>query len=177
MKSIQIKIEEFMIYSQSKNLSRKTMMSYEQTLKLFCKYLLEEKSLEDVAKVTEKDIREYIIYTRDSGKYTIVTKKETLKNNTPEARDDYGTKVSLIPVNNYTRNINQIKTERKPKKFITDEQFSELLRHIDTTKFHEVRDFVCVQLLLDSGMSISECLEIKVQNIDINSGIIMVCGK
>lgn len=161
MKNIQNMVDEFMIYCESKNLSKKTMMSYEQTLKLFAKYLLEEKSMEDVTKITEKDIREYVIYTRDRGKYTIVTKKETLKINTPEARSDYNTKVSISTVNNYLRNvkvffnylkyfghikkdvvtnIKQFKNERKPKNFITDDQFCNLLRNIDTTKFHEFRD-------------------------------------
>lgn len=41
------------------------MMSYEQTLRLFLKYLLEEKNVIDITKITEKDIREYILYTKD----------------------------------------------------------------------------------------------------------------
>ncbi|MCB2359994.1 site-specific integrase [Clostridium estertheticum] len=49
-------------YCQSKNLSQKTMMSYEQTLRLFSKYLQEEKNIEDFNKITEKDIREYVVY-------------------------------------------------------------------------------------------------------------------
>ncbi len=51
-----------MIYCESKNLFKKTVMSYEQTLRLFSKYLQEEKNIEDIIKITEKDIREYIIY-------------------------------------------------------------------------------------------------------------------
>ncbi|KQO17487.1 hypothetical protein ASF12_02015 [Paenibacillus sp. Leaf72] len=35
-------LDNFMLYCSSKNLSRKTLASYEQTLKLFGKYLLEE---------------------------------------------------------------------------------------------------------------------------------------
>lgn len=47
------------------------------------------------------------------------------------------------------KNIKQFKNDRKPKGFISDEQMSELLRHIDTTKFHEYRDYIIIQLLLD----------------------------
>lgn len=189
MQKINLKIDEFMIYCESKNLSKKTMMSYEQTLRLFTKYLEEEKGIGDVKKVTEKMIREYINYTKNRGKYTIVGDKETLKTNTPEMRKDYGKKVSITTINNYIRNIKvffnflleqnyikkdvvknikQFKNQRKTKEFITDSQFAELLRHIDTTKFHERRDHLCIMLLLDTGMRIGECLEIKVENIDMN---------
>jgi len=75
------------------------------------------------------------------------------------------------------KNIKQFKNERKPKQFITDEQFGELLRHIDTTKFHEYRDYICIMSLLDTGMRISECLEIKVDDIDINNRAILLKGE
>ena len=67
------------------------------------------------------------------------------------------------------KNIKQFKKDRKPKNFISDEQMSELLRHIDTTKFHEYCDYIIIQLLLDTGMRISECLAIKATtDLDIN---------
>lgn len=198
MKKLEYTIDEFMIYCESKNLSKKTMMSYEQTLRLFSKYLLEEKNVIDIAKITEKDIREYIVYTKDRGKYTVVGNEDTLKFNTPEVRKDYNTQVSLTTVNNYIRNIKvffnylleqgyikkdiiknikQFKNDRKPKEFITDNQFAELLRHIDTTKFHEYRDYVAIQLLLDTGMRISECLAIKVEDIDISNRAILLLAE
>lgn len=198
VEKIDKQIDEFMIYCESKNLSKKTMMSYEQTLRLFNKYLLEEKQIEDITKITEKDIREYVIFVKDRGKYTVVTNEKSLKINTPEVRSDYNKKVSLTTVNNYIRNIKvffnylleqnqikkdiiknikQFKNDRKPKNFISDEQFGELLRHIDTTKFHEYRDYVCIQLLLDTGMRISECLALKVEDVDINNRAILLLSE
>lgn len=189
MKNMEILLDEFMIYCESKNLSKKTMMSYEQTLRLFFNYLNEERNIVNLSSISEKTIREYITYTKDRGKYTVVGDKNSLKVSKPEVRNDYGKKVSLTTVNNYIRNIKvffnylkeqnyikkdivknikQFKNERKPKEFISDEQMSELLRHIDTTKFHEYRDYIVIQILLDTGMRISECLSIKVTDLDIN---------
>lgn len=148
MKNINILLDEFMIYCESKNLSKKTMMSYEQTLKLFFKYLHEKENIMDASKVSEKLIREYINYIKERGKYTVVSNKNSLKTNTPEVRTHYGKKVSITIINNYIRNI---------------KVFFELLRHIDTTKFHEYRDYICIQLILDTGMRISECLAIQGQ--------------
>lgn len=189
MKNLEILLDEFMIYCESKNLSKKTMMSYEQTLRLFFNYLDEEKKIVNLSSISEKIIREYITYIKDRGKYTVVGDKNSLKINKPEVRNDYGKKVSITTINNYIRNIKvffnylkyqnyikkdivknikQFKNDRKPKGFISDEQMSELLRHIDTTKFHEYRDYIIIQLLLDTGMRISESLAIKVTDLDIN---------
>lgn len=195
MKRTELMIDEFMIYCESKNLSKKTMMSYEQTLRLFSKYLEEEIEIFDVTQVTEKIIREYINYIKERGKYTVASNQNTFKTNIPKSRRDYATKVSITTVNNYIRNIKvffnflkeqnymkkdvvknikQFKNSRKPKEFISDEQFSELLKHIDTTKFHERRDYTTIMLLLDSGMRIGECLEIKVVDVDINNRAIFL---
>lgn len=67
-------------------------MSYEQTLRLFTKYLKEEKDIQTLKKLQKKIIRKYINYTKNRGKYTIVGDKKTLKTNTPEMRKDYGKK-------------------------------------------------------------------------------------
>lgn len=187
MERIDIHIDEFMIYCQSKNLSIKTMASYEQTLRLFAKYLEEEQSLTDITKISEKVIRVYIAFIQKRGKYTVVYDEKTIKTNNPNARKDNGKKVSITTINNYIRNlkvfftylknqniikknpmenIKQLKNQRKSKDFITDEEFIRLLRYIDNSKYHEYRDYICIQLLLDTGMRIGECLLLLVDDID-----------
>nr|WP_290444278.1 hypothetical protein [Clostridium estertheticum] len=44
----------------------------------------EEKNIEDINKITKKDIREYVVYIKNRGKYTVVIDKKTLKGNIPE---------------------------------------------------------------------------------------------
>ena len=46
--------EEFIIYCTNKDLRRKTLLSYECTLKLFFKYLEEELQITELVKVEEK---------------------------------------------------------------------------------------------------------------------------
>lgn len=195
MKNIKFLIDEFMLFCESKNLSKKTMFNYEQTLRLFTQYLEEEKNIKDISKITEKVIREYIIYIKERGKYTVVIDRHTLKTNTPDVRKDFGKKVSITTINNYirnikvffnflfkqeyikknvVRNIKEFKNPRMPKEFITDEQFSELLRHINTTKFCERRDYTIILLLLDTGMRIGETVSIKVENLDMDCRAILL---
>ncbi|OAS85209.1 hypothetical protein A6K24_06800 [Metabacillus litoralis] len=51
MSKIEYHLDNFMLYCDSKNLSRKTLSSYEQTLKLFLIYLEKEIKITDINKV------------------------------------------------------------------------------------------------------------------------------
>ena len=100
-----MQIDEFMYYCQSKNLSRKTMKSYEQTLRLFSRYLEDIGKITDATKVTDKIVKDYIISIQERGKYTVVSDSNTKYTNNPDSRKDLGKKVSLATTNNYIRNI------------------------------------------------------------------------
>ena len=50
-------IDDFMIYCRSRQRREKTMLSYEQTLRLFESWCKEQMSLEDVDKITESVVR------------------------------------------------------------------------------------------------------------------------
>ena len=54
-----------MTYYEVKNLSKKTLASYEQTLRLFVQYLKQEFKIEEAGQVKEIHIREYINYCID----------------------------------------------------------------------------------------------------------------
>ena len=54
---------------RSRQLRPKTMISYEQTLKLFSLWIEEQKGIFKVEDIKEKHIREYIIELQTRGKY------------------------------------------------------------------------------------------------------------
>lgn len=177
-------IDDYMVYCESKGLSKKTMRSYEQTIRLFARYLFEQKEIKEMKDVTEKLIREYIVYIQKRGKYTVTASSFSSK--FTENRVDIGKKVSTTTINNYIRNlkaffnfleqqraiktnpvknIKQLKNVRKEKAFISDGEFIRILRYMDISKFHEYRDYIIIQLLMDSGMRIGECLDILVEDV------------
>lgn len=115
--------------------------------------------------------------------------------NNPTVRKDFSKKISVITINNYIRNIKvffsylkderiiktnpmekirQIKSERKAQSFIDDTEFIKLLKHIETSKFHEYRDYIIIQLLLDTGMRIGECLLITTDDVDLEKRCILL---
>lgn len=61
-KEIEYQIDDFMFYCESKNLSKKTMGSYEATLRLFARYLEDNFNIVDAKLVQEKNVKDYSIY-------------------------------------------------------------------------------------------------------------------
>ena len=195
MEKIDYDIDDFMDYCSAKNLAKKTINSYEQTLRLLSRYLIEVQNVKSAQDTKEVHIREYIKYLQDRGKYTVTINEKTKNINFPENREDYGKKIEITTINNYIRNIKvfynylyknsyinnnpvsrikEIKCARKVVGFINNENFNRLLRVFDLSKFHEYRDYIVAQLIFDTGMRLGETLQIQENNIDyINRTILL----
>ncbi len=192
---LEFHLENFLLACQSKGLSIKTIASYEQSLKLFLVYLKNEHEIEDVQLVKTAHIRHYVGYIQQRGKYSVVNRESSKTINHPQNRGDYKKMVSDVTINNYIRNIKvffnwlkqegeinnnpvekipQIKTERKQKTGISEEEFSRLLSQFDYTKFHGYRNKVITMILQDTGMRITECLALEVEAIDLKHRMILV---
>lgn len=192
MKDFDYYIEDFMLFCVSKNLSQKTMKSYEQTLKLFQLYMEKEQGIREVDKVTSKQIREYIGYLKERGKYTVQIANSDI--NRPEQRADSGKDISITTINNYIRNIKvffnyleeehiindnplrrikQLKQVVEKKEPLRMEEVRKLLRAFNTTTFHGYRDYMTTKLLLSVGARIGETLSLKVDDLDFRNNTIL----
>ncbi|WP_312149906.1 tyrosine-type recombinase/integrase [Paenibacillus odorifer] len=188
MTDMQFQLDNFMLYCSSKNLSRKTLASYEQTLKLFMLYLKNEFQIEEVKKIQTGHMRHYIKYLRERGKYTVVAASNSNHNNHPEGRKDYNSEVSTSTISNYVRNIKVFfnylyqvekeitknpmekienpKVERKFKQTLSPNQLKGIFNQFESSTFHGYRNRVITRLLLDTGMRVGECLSLLPENID-----------
>ena len=149
-----------MIYCRSRQLREKTMLSYEQALRLFERWCREQLNIETVDKVTEAVIRRYINDLQERGKYSFYSNDKGKGKNFPERRRDFRKPISVCTINNYIRNlraffnwldiegitkknpmrkIRQLKTNRKAKEYITDEDFKRLISCLDKSYFSEHR--------------------------------------
>ena len=63
-------LDEFMVYCRSRQLRERTMASYEQTLRLFERWCMEQMNITDVDKITESVVRRYINDLQTRGKYS-----------------------------------------------------------------------------------------------------------
>lgn len=180
---------EFMLYCRSTQLREKTMGGYEQTLKLFGRWLADELNIYTVDKITENVIRKYICDLQERGKYTFYVNDLSKKKNYPERRRDYRKAVSVTKINNYIRNIRvffnwmereyiirknpmkqirQLRYNRQPKVFLADDDVRKLLSKFDKSYFTEHRDYVMILLMLDSGMRLGECSRLLVTDLELS---------
>lgn len=195
MTEIELQIDSFMLYCDSKHLSRKTLSSYEQTIKLFAIFLHNEFKITDAAKVKSAHIRHYIKYLRTRGKYSVVVKESTRSINNPQNRTDFNQVISDTTISNYLRNIKvffnflfaekeikvnpvenieNIKPNRKKKALLTPEELKAVLNTFDTTKFHSYRSFIQTKLCLDTGIRAGECVNLRPENIDFKNKAILI---
>ncbi|MFD2695351.1 tyrosine-type recombinase/integrase [Sporolactobacillus shoreicorticis] len=185
-----------MLYCTSKNLSRKTMMSYEQALKLFFNYMENEFQIDEVAKVEKIHIQKYIQHLKQRGKYSAVSNPETTKINHPDKRTDYKKELSMTTIANYVRDLKvffnylfseeevlvrnpvkkipSIKPERKVKRLISDDDFIKVMNQFDIVTFHGYRNYTVCLLIFDTGVRIGEALNIKVADLDFNHKSLVV---
>ena len=181
-------IIDFIDYCNYKNLSIKTIKSYNQTLLLFAKYLEEEKQITDIRKVDKNIVQEYLSFTKERGKYSFSSSEEGIIKANIDKRTDIGKEVSDATLNNYLRNIKafftylkdnniiknngvkevkHIKVVRKAKEQLTDDEYKKLIRVLDLSKFHEFRDYTIINLIFDTGMRLRETLNLTIYNVDI----------
>ncbi|MDU4749532.1 MAG: tyrosine-type recombinase/integrase [Clostridium butyricum] len=75
---------------------------------------------------------------------------------------------------NPTVQIRPYKHSRKPKSQIKDVDFNKLIKSLDLTLFAEYRDYVILQLLMDTGMRIGETLNLKIDDVLIDKKAIFI---
>lgn len=181
-------IDEFMLFCRSRQLREKTMISYEQTLRLFERWCWEQFKIDTVEHINEGLIRRYITDLMERGKYTFYVNDKGKNINFPDRRRDFRAPITKTTINNYIRNlrvffnwlerdyiiqrnpmsrIRQLKNDRKAKEYITDEDFKKLINHLDKSYFSEHRDYAMIILMIDSGMRLGECSSLLVSDINL----------
>lgn len=190
-----LQLDSFFLYCEGKKLSRKTIKAYEQTLKLFQLYMMEQHSIDDASRAKTSHIRAYIKYLRERGKYTVMNTRVDFKPFNGVNRTDYKKTVSDTTIANYTRNMKVffnflvdereiefspmdkvpiVKPKRKQKRLLSREELKILFMNFDLTKYHEYRTYMQMKLILDTGLRATECCSISTADIDFRSRSILV---
>ncbi|WP_428909066.1 tyrosine-type recombinase/integrase [Niallia sp. Krafla_26] len=192
---ILLEFDRYMMDCNSRGLSVKTMRSYEQTLRLFIRYLEEKHEITEPQKVKSEHIKAYFTYVRERGKYKALADDRTAAINGPHNRPDYGKPLSETTLANYQRNIKaffnylkmekiirknpcegipNIKPQRKVKTLLTENELSLFFRSFDVSKFHDFRDWIIARMILDTGARIGELVSIVPGDIDLRNGALLL---
>lgn len=171
------------------------MRSYEQTLRLFQRYLFDKHDINKPEQVKPEHVQIYFDYIRERGKYNAVADDRTININGAYNRSDLGERVSDTTLANYQRNINaffnylcrekvirknpsegmkRIKPKRKVKPLLSENELRIFLRSFDISKFHEFRSWIIARMILDTGARIGELIAIVPGDIDLRNGALLL---
>ncbi|MGE6488476.1 tyrosine-type recombinase/integrase [Paenisporosarcina sp. NPDC076898] len=193
MSDFDIEIDRFMLDCSAKGLSPKTMKSYEQSLKLFARWLENEFKIYTPKAVEGEHLKSYMRSLAERGKYEMTSVNKPI--NFPERRQDFGKKISQSTIANYTRNIKvffshlqnekiirknpmksikNIKPERKMKVMLEDNELKQFFRAFDVSKFDQFRDWIIARVIFDTGARVGELLAIVPSDIDLRANAILL---
>ena len=154
-------IDEYMYNCRSRKLRPKTMISYEQTLRLFERWCLEEANITEPEQVLETAIRHYICSLQERGKYTFYAVENCAITYDPARRRDFSQAVSTTTINIYIRNlrvffnwldrnylikrnpmkkVRQLRVNRKAKEYLSDDELRRLLTRMDRSYYLDLTD-------------------------------------
>ena len=170
-----IQIKEYFLKSilDQKNYSKKTIENYNRDLNKFFKFLNDYK-IKDIKKITKETVRLYFlkqknnnISNRTLGRYYSSLNSFFL----------YSIEHEYIGVNPL-KFIDYPKYTKKIPEYIYDYQLEKLINEKTSENVEiELRNKLIIHLLLDTGVRVSELVNIKVRDIDVEERIIKVFGK
>lgn len=170
-----IQIKEYFLKSilDQKNYSKKTFENYNRDLNKFFKFLNDYK-IKDIKKITKETVRLYFlkqknnnISNRTLGRYYSSLNSFFI----------YSIEHEYIGVNPL-KFIDYPKYTKKIPEYIYDSQLEKLLNEKTSENVEiELRNKLIIHLLLDTGVRVSELVNIKVHDIDVEERIIKVFGK
>ena len=152
-----------------KGLSPQTWISYLEDLQAFFNYFTDKEEVEDLL---ETDLYEFLKYELALGKAV-----STALRRLSSTRGFY---LFLKKENYYTGNIPDIETPKKPKHLpncLSEEEIDRLLETPDLTSSTGIRDRAMLETMYSSGLRVSELLNLKKGQVNLNKCVITVFGK
>lgn len=146
--------------------SQNTIDTYKYTLEEFYEFLKK-----DLKKVTENDINKYKEYLnkKDSAK--------TINHHLNVLTSFYNfLLIEEAILTSPLENIDKLKVKKSLPKVLSKEEINQLL-DVDLINKYSYRDKAMIELMYSSGLRISELVNIKMYDIDLDMGTIRIMGK
>lgn len=155
-----------------RNYSNLTIINYGKDLKVFLKFL-DENKINDYKKVDYQLIRKFLefLYEEEYSKKTISRHISSLR-----SFFKYLIKENII-TNNPMTLISNPKLDKKLPKYLYYEEMEKILSIPDKTTPLGMRDLTILELLYSTGVRVSELVNIKIEDIDFNERTIKILGK
>ena len=165
-------IDEYLLFlSVEKGLSQASISSYRQDLKRYLAFL-EDRGIQDYSAVDTELIILFLKLLKEEGKSakTITRMQSTLRNYHQFLLNEDVVK------NNPAIRLHTVKEDKKLPVYLTVGEMETLLRTPDDSTAG-ARDRAMMELLYASGLRVSEVIDIKTTDLNIDMGFIRVRGK
>ena len=168
---LKIAVQSFLVYLSSIDRSQETLSGYQKDLMLFMRFLESKYNCESyIDEVTSNDIEEYLHYLKEVRGYAPASRARSL--HTFRSFFAYAYKKELV-VRNIALSVERINIQQKERIYLSEEEVEQLVNKIEHSLIRLV-----VQVLYKTGLRISECLHLTVDDVDIERKVIhVVAGK
>ncbi|RFB36052.1 site-specific tyrosine recombinase/integron integrase [Brevibacillus sp. VP] len=164
-------VEIFLEYMSSIGRSEETISGYGKDLVHFTRFLENKYNCESyMEEVTVTDIEEYLHYLKEERGYAPASRLRNL--HTLRSFFAYAYKKELV-VRNIALSVEKIKVQQKERIYLTEEEVERLVHAID----HPLIRLVVIVLYM-TGLRISECLNLTIDDVNLEDKVIhVVAGK
>lgn len=184
MSTLKMAIDDLLLYCQfEKNLSSKTIKAYRTDLLQLENFLLVKDYDIDITKITKIELREYLVSISALKGKSIKRKVASIKIlfNFLEFED----KLTVNPLRKMRINIKEahklpvvMDIREISKIFKIAYNIKNQIKDVNSYSYLEaVRNIVIIELLFTTGARVSEIADLKEENINLNTGNIMIKGK
>lgn len=167
-------LKEFEKYLKNvKKYSINTINSYLSDINIFISYLNQEKI--NYKNINCDIIRSYLKYL-DVNKY-----KSSSINRILSSLNDYYSYLekNKIIKYNYFKDINRPRKEKRLPNFINYTEYMNLINTVqkENNEYLKIRNLLLLEILFDTGLRVSEAVNIKISDIDLKNHSLKVLGK
>lgn len=156
-----------------KKYSRHTVKAYEVDLKSFKEFIQEEFDQENITLVNYPQIRNWIVVLVNSG---LANRSVNRKISSLKAYYKFLVKTKQLEVTPLSGH-KALKVKKQIQIPFSEEEIAEVLSVIKPDSFKNSRDLAIVTMLYSTGMRRSELIGLKLENVDLEGGLIKVLGK
>lgn len=166
--SVEEVFNRFIRHCRVKNLSKRTVETYEYNFKRFMEYL-EEQGIYNIKDITSEVVEEFTLYLQE-----IIENPVSINTILRNIRTFLNYAMNNGYINRFT--VHLIKAEKKIKETYTDDELRILLKKPDlqTCGFSEYRTWVIINWILSTGNRVNTIRNVKIKDLDFNSGSIIL---
>jgi site-specific recombinase XerD len=179
-------IEYYEVCNRAEGKSLKTISWYSANLKIFHNYLKNRHLPDSLDKIDTKLLREYVLYLLKKTRYenhpytpakTELLSAATVHGHVRTLRAFFNwLVVEGLAQNNLAKDLKPPKVARKVVSTLSDEEIGAILNTFSISP-SDTRNQTIFMLLIDTGLRISELVNLKMDDVHMDEGYLKVMGK